>query len=196
MKGLKLFLQQASEQKKPHVADFDGVSLEFHNVRVPALLVARDVVHDVAVAVSAFIDPSSGEYAKRTHVIVGEQDTTSTTVEAIGAETAAARQKKQDAAVHTAISSLLNPANIDALCVLVLDSLREPWDTEAVQSFREQLDVPQLVRLVVEMLKGNTRVFGPLTESLVGKAAARFSVLAGSPAPDSPETTDPAGQSS
>lgn len=158
--SLKKFLASKDTVAKPHVAELDGTEFAFRHIRVRALIAARDVIHEVAQAVSLLFDPSSKSYVKQSVVQEIDPDTkepiNSTVIEAISPVTAKQRQDAQNKAVTQAIDSLLSDEQVEKVAMLVIDSLREDADPK---EFIDSLDVHELVWFVRQMIEANIHVF-------------------------------------
>lgn len=159
--SLKKFLATKETTAKPHVASLGGTDFEFYHIRVRALIAARDVIHEVAQAVSLLFDPSAKNYVKQAVVSEVDPETkqpiNSTVIEAISPVTAKQRQDAQNKAVTQAIDSLLTDEQIGKVAALVLDSLRE--DGTSPEQFVESVSVHDMVWFVRQMIEANLHVF-------------------------------------
>lgn len=146
--------------------EINGQPLRFYPISLYAFGKLRSAIATLASAVTTLIAVDKREAGHVVEDTTFPDGTTGSrfTQNAINPELARIRSEQRAQAISAAIETILEPKNVNALCELIMVSLRDvhpkrPNATE-VDQFASTIDVPTLLQMIAGVAAANGSLFG------------------------------------
>ena len=153
-------------EKEPYPHEVAGRTFSFHEVPFRVLCKMRKAIVMLAQSLSVLLhnfDTEIGQHRSINEKTGLEEITVMPKAADLSRQHSIAKQES----IARLVDAFVDKDNVDALCLLVLHSLRDDFQQPSsadAKEFADKVSVPDLVEFVTGMLKANQRMFAPFAK--------------------------------